>query len=544
MSCLMKFKWVKLPREIIPEKKGIMGYWMKLASRVAFRKGNSFYCGHTNEVNPGEWVGGIIGLKSILRVKTKEKALIIMDELVTLGYINYNLDEQTRKLTYKINDWVLECSGQDCFNDNVYATNDYGFLCVPRSITERLVNNRYKFSESDAWLDLWIHTIYEDKKNFLTFFAPMVRFQELNVFLSLETLSKRWGWEKTKTWRFFQKNKEVFELYRLPGTYGCLLFNRLYPVGKDIVLPKQSKIIEVILKIRQALEDKNIDCAHGSLGNLIEILQEDLTGIIINEKEKNSVALSHYIICAYISPCRKGIKIIYDCKGYYILLKSNIIELKKIRGPCVSLDLRIRRNIMAKKKEIQVSPEAREMINLFVRGGLLANAEIADQKIRDFKQKKNRDLFHNTGVLLNLYRKLSWILICFPENVAAELDIPFKDIDHLIERLDVEWSYGNKVIDNRMEGLMKTRMIIDKINNAVEMQKGNPDGGMKIYQLLYLQFIAPEKLTTSEIAYRLDVSERQYFRLKKKAITAISNILWGSNKEVDFWIEIISILDK
>ncbi len=199
---------------------------------------------------------------------------------------------------------------------------------------------------------------------------------------------------------------------------------------------------------------------------------------------------------------------------------------------------------MAKKKEIEVSPEAREMINLFVKGGLLANAEIADQKIREFKQKKNRDLYHNTGVLLSLYRKLSWILICFPENVAKELDIPFKDIDHLIEKLDVEWSYGNKVIDNRMEGLMKTRMIIDKINNAIEMQKSNPDGGKRIYQLLYLQFIAPEKLTTTEIALRLDVCERQYFRLKKKAITAVSNVLWSSNKEVDFWIEIISILDK
>ena len=80
MSCLMKFKWVKLPREIIPQKKGIMGYWMKLASRVAFRKGESFYCGHTNQVEPGEWVGGIMGLKSILGVKSKEKVFAIREK--------------------------------------------------------------------------------------------------------------------------------------------------------------------------------------------------------------------------------------------------------------------------------------------------------------------------------------------------------------------------------------------------------------------------------------------------------------------------------
>ena len=38
MDCLMKFKWVKLRRDCLPTGKGIMGYWTKLSSRVAFRK--------------------------------------------------------------------------------------------------------------------------------------------------------------------------------------------------------------------------------------------------------------------------------------------------------------------------------------------------------------------------------------------------------------------------------------------------------------------------------------------------------------------------
>lgn len=115
----MKFRWVKLPREIIPQKKGIMGYWMKLASRVAFRKGESFYCGHTNQVEPGEWVGGIMGLKSILGVKSKQKVFAIMEKLSELGYITYTLDLETRKLSYKILDWVVECCGKECEKDNV-----------------------------------------------------------------------------------------------------------------------------------------------------------------------------------------------------------------------------------------------------------------------------------------------------------------------------------------------------------------------------------------------------------------------------------------
>ena len=136
----------------------------------------------------------------------------------------------------------------------------------------------------------------------------------------------------------------MFELYRLPGTYGCLLFNKLYPTSKDIVLPNQSEIIEVILKTRQTLEDMNVDCAHGNLGYLIEIMGEEFTNLIINEREKNSVALFHCIIRAYISPCWKDVKISCDCKEYYILLKREVIELNKIRGPCVSLDLHDKEN--------------------------------------------------------------------------------------------------------------------------------------------------------------------------------------------------------
>ena len=42
MRCLMKFEWVKLLRSHLPEGKGLMGMWARLASRAAFRKAKSF----------------------------------------------------------------------------------------------------------------------------------------------------------------------------------------------------------------------------------------------------------------------------------------------------------------------------------------------------------------------------------------------------------------------------------------------------------------------------------------------------------------------
>ena len=61
-KCLLKFPWVKVPREEIQALKGLLGYWLKLVSRAAFRKGISAYCGYENAVEPGMWVGGIVGV--------------------------------------------------------------------------------------------------------------------------------------------------------------------------------------------------------------------------------------------------------------------------------------------------------------------------------------------------------------------------------------------------------------------------------------------------------------------------------------------------
>lgn len=97
MKCLRKFEWVKLPRAEILDLKGRMGYWLKLASRAAFRKGTSRYCGHDNPVEPGMWAGGIVGLRSILGVRSRQKALQIMDELQDLGYLTWTLDADTKK---------------------------------------------------------------------------------------------------------------------------------------------------------------------------------------------------------------------------------------------------------------------------------------------------------------------------------------------------------------------------------------------------------------------------------------------------------------
>ena len=152
------------------------------------------------------WSGGIVGLKSILGIKNREKVLEILDALSELGYIQYSLDKKTKKLSYQISDWVIKCSGAECMDGSVYATDGYGFLCLPRNITERLVINNRIFGEADAWLDLWCHTAHLDYSNAFSFLAPVIQYGRYGAVLTLETLGQRWGWEKTKVWRFFKKH--------------------------------------------------------------------------------------------------------------------------------------------------------------------------------------------------------------------------------------------------------------------------------------------------------------------------------------------------
>ena len=47
MKCLLKYRWVKLPRAQLPQGKGVLGYWSRLAARAAFRKGTACYCGYS-----------------------------------------------------------------------------------------------------------------------------------------------------------------------------------------------------------------------------------------------------------------------------------------------------------------------------------------------------------------------------------------------------------------------------------------------------------------------------------------------------------------
>lgn len=263
MQCKRKYQWVKLPRCCLPQGKGVLGQWARLAARAAYRKGTGRYCGFENPVEPGMWAGGVVGLKSILGVKSRQAALGTLKRLQEMGYLRYTLDPGTKKLEYRLTDWVAACTGEACRSQGVYAYEGQGFLCLPRALPDRLVKQHAVFEEADALLDLWCHTVWQDPKNIFSHMAPVVQFGSLGAVLTLETLGSRWGWEKTKVWRFFQKHGDVFPLYRLPGAYGCLVFNARYPTEQSLEgmgrpLPSQEDLLRILREIRMCAGNAHI----------------------------------------------------------------------------------------------------------------------------------------------------------------------------------------------------------------------------------------------------------------------------------------------
>ena len=336
MKCLQKFKWIKLPRALICNGKGLMGYYLKLASRAAFRKGISTYCGYENPVEPGMWSGGVVGLKSILGQRSRQKALEIMDELLALGYLTYDLEPGTKKLTYRITDWVVKCSGRECQDETVYVTPGYGFLCMPRNITERLAEKGMVFGEADAWLDLWCHTVFRDYGNAFSFLGPAVQFGKYGSVLTLETLGQRWHWEKTKVWRFLHKVEEDFPLYRLPGSFGCVIYNMRYPVETEIQAPSEADVKRILELIRFSARNTHYEASDNTRINRFVAWKTRRVMAKLWEKyeqekfEESSdfengsdsrVAVLAPIIRAYFSHgrnCKYSRKCIYDCPGIVI----------------------------------------------------------------------------------------------------------------------------------------------------------------------------------------------------------------------------------
>ena len=77
-----------------------------------------------------------------------------------------------------------------------------------------------------------------------------------------------------------------------------------------------------------------------------------------------------------------------------------------------------------------------------------------------------------------------------PSELKQELNIPLSDLDGLLDRLDTEMSLENVEMENRLRTIMKSRLLIDRLNEAVSVLKDKPTDGDLMYEVIYRTTIA------------------------------------------------------
>jgi len=186
-----------------------------------------------------------------------------------------------------------------------------------------------------------------------------------------------------------------------------------------------------------------------------------------------------------------------------------------------------------------------EFLQMLTKRGILGDQKIDDTIIRTAKKKKKRNMFHNTEVMLKNYRDISWALECFPSNIAEELDAPLQDLDALIGLISAEIGMDNLKLENRLQSIKKSRLLLDRFNEALTVLRKKPRDGEKLYNVIFQTYLIPEKLTHQDLIYRLNMSTRHYYRLRKDAINILAIRLWTTpSNELDSWLEVLTLLEN
>ena len=198
-----------------------------------------------------------------------------------------------------------------------------------------------------------------------------------------------------------------------------------------------------------------------------------------------------------------------------------------------------------KNEKNNLSVQSKAILDMLTTRGLIEDKNIGDENIRQAVKDRKHRMFHNTELLLRNYRDIIWMLECLPANIAEELDKPMHDLDALLSLVSDEMDFDNRKLENRLKSISKSRLLLDRFNEALTILRQKPSYGELMYNIVCETYVTPEKLSHSELIYRLNISPRHYYRLRKQAIRILSIRLWTAPEaELDSWIDVLTILEN
>ena len=186
---------------------------MALFSYANFRSNERVIYGDRYMEAPGQWICKLGALPRILRVHSKAQALELMEYFRNHGFLTFEiLDEEKEILRFTIADWKEHCTH---LQYNYYSYKGSGFFFFPLPVGRLLLKIARKevgivFSELDAIMDMWLHTILNDPQVRGSEYMPVVYYSNMRgmPLLSYTYLARRWGWSKSRVGRFMLKAGE------------------------------------------------------------------------------------------------------------------------------------------------------------------------------------------------------------------------------------------------------------------------------------------------------------------------------------------------
>ena len=204
-----------------------------------------------------------------------------------------------------------------------------------------------------------------------------------------------------------------------------------------------------------------------------------------------------------------------------------------------------RHNSYAEEEE-NLAAKSAAFVHYLTRRGYLITQKASNDEAELRRQEFAKKAYHNTELLLQSYRDLVWAVESIPDQIASELEMPFATLDELVSRIDLELAMNNRVLEGRLSSISQSRMLIDRMNEAVSVLKKKPTDGPLLYDVIFQTYMSKDIPENAyDLFYKLHLSRRKYYEVRKKAIRLISLRLWSApNREINMWLDVLTMLDK
>jgi hypothetical protein len=156
------------------------------------------------------------------------------------------------------------------------------------------------------------------------------------------------------------------------------------------------------------------------------------------------------------------------------------------------------------------------------------NIESLIKSIKEYNQVDEK-VYHDAHLLLKIYSDVVWGMNESYNHMVCECQEIYGNSS--LSVLDIMTEFGSnmkaKLLQEQLEDIEMSKVIIDIINSAMVKLKTYPRKGERYYEILSNTYFIKNKYEEQELLEILNVSRTTYYRLRKKAICVFGTILWG-----------------